>query len=522
MAFLETLQYIFKSIFSPHDPEILKKTKIKNVEQSLSSKYSDFYKKGFLQNDIAYTFFELYKNAEFFREILEFIDNKDKILIKKRIYDALIYTGFESSFKEKINSLSFENRKNQLESEMYSKLEFKNQVDTFGVIQQELSSTYFLNIEETIQNLELFYDLCSYKYIDMLSNFNNSVSLSDLNPHFLPQKVEALLDELQSFYYVRANVVINAPLARLITAIVSLMPEKSKKISDELIQKKLKKIATIINKILSTEFLKSIITIANNGTEPELKAAICETKVINDFLERKKANFDATTRKLELEHQNNQRLSEIQLLFEEKPLISLTTYNDEINKFLLTDTTFSFVYLQPCKIVKTFNYFFLCEQIKALLNDILLEGLFAVPTEKTDFSTSVYDALKIEQNIKEFEEKFSQGKCFDSKILVSYIQTSKTNYDNSRLLGNLVTEINSQAKILIEESTNVLYVLFKEIVKIFDDAKKISPTNITNIRMILASLRNKEAKDELERNLNKWKDFFVLMKHYIEIKSTKK
>ena len=78
--------------------------------------------------------------------------------------------------------------------------------------------------------------------------------------------------------------------------------------------------------------------------------------------------------------------------------------------------------------------------------------------------------------------------------------------------------MNIQAKALIYDCTNSLFALYEEIKKVFEDARKISPGIITNVRMILASLRNKDAKDELERNIHKWEGFFAIMRHYTEVK----
>ena len=395
MSFIDKLQYFFKSLFSPNDPEILKAQKIKNLEQNLSTKYPSLYKNRFAQSSIAFAFFELYKNVEFFREILDFIDTPEKILQKKRIYNILIYTGFDTHTRQSSKSLTFENRKASLERNLYSKTELSNQIKTFEEIEKELHSDVFVKIEETIKNLECFYDLCSYKYIDILSNFNSSVSLTDQSPHFLPQKCEHIQEELQSFYYVRANVIINASLSRLITAIVNSMPEKSAKINEEIILKKLKKIATYLNKVLSNELIKSLIIIGNNGEEKELQTSTSNSRIIEEFIERQKTMFNADTQRLELEHQNNLRLNEIEQLFETNQLETLIGYNDEMNNLLIQDTPFSFQYLQPLRVLKSFCTYFLYEEIQALLNDILVEGMFSIPIDKSNFSSVIYSSLEV-------------------------------------------------------------------------------------------------------------------------------
>ena len=48
-----------------------------------------------------------------------------------------------------------------------------------------------------------------------------------------------------------------------------------------------------------------------------------------------------------------------------------------------------------------------------------------------------------------------------------------------------------------------------------EDAKLINPVNITNIKVLLASSRNKDNAVYLENHLPDWQLFFDIMKNYV-------
>ena len=84
-----------------------------------------------------------------------------------------------------------------------------------------------------------------------------------------------------------------------------------------------------------------------------------------------------------------------------------------------------------------------------------------------------------------------------------------------------VKQINETAKeLVVEESSNIRN-LFGYLKDLFEDAKLISPSNITNIKILLASSRNKEYATQLENQLVYWEHFISLMGNYIVFSETR-
>ena len=69
----------------------------------------------------------------------------------------------------------------------------------------------------------------------------------------------------------------------------------------------------------------------------------------------------------------------------------------------------------------------------------------------------------------------------------------------------------SQAKELIQNEVTQFESLTKQIGEMLDDAKKSTPLNISNIRILLLSTRNRENADFLENKYSDWHIFLEII-----------
>ncbi|MDI9387369.1 MAG: hypothetical protein QM387_07250, partial [Spirochaetota bacterium] len=53
---------------------------------------------------------------------------------------------------------------------------------------------------------------------------------------------------------------------------------------------------------------------------------------------------------------------------------------------------------------------------------------------------------------------------------------------------------------------------------LLSEAKKSNPSDISNIKLLVSSVRNKDAAEELENNFSKWMFFIDIMQNYVIIK----
>ena len=91
------------------------------------------------------------------------------------------------------------------------------------------------------------------------------------------------------------------------------------------------------------------------------------------------------------------------------------------------------------------------------------------------------------------------------------------NPDFANKLAQSITRINTQAKKILQEEHAHLLNLHRFLSDMLEDARLINPVNITNIKVLLASSRNKENAVQLENQLPDWQIFFGIMKNYVSL-----
>ncbi len=516
MALFDQLLDFFKLLFTPGNPEIQKNQYLKAIETRLLKSNNSIYKNGSVQVAFAEALFVVYSNIGAFNSLLDFITLPEQKLVKNRVYDALIKTGYNEASKQKLDALVYDQRKTALDEAANREDEVKLQLQKFLSVQKDLNTTGFAQIEKTLQDLELFYDLSSYSFVDILKLFDPSFSPLDSNPKFNPVPCEDLCDELLNFYYISAKLNLTGSLARAIVAVATIVPGKINLSQDQLVAR-LKKIATALNKTLNAEVLKDLIALGKRDADISPEAAVSKATPLDEYTNRQKAIFASDTERLNVEYQDQVRKREIQDIFGNIPLVSLTGYNAQTNSILQKGSSCSFLWITPMQIIKTFDAFLFTEEIQALLNDIVVEGYFNLPETKTDFSAAFFDCTEIANVIQEFENSFSRNEKFDGALLASHVKDSQKDPEFVRTLGNMVSEINNEAKKITQTQTTSVFELYSLLITILQDARRSSPELISNIKFLFTSSRNKETVELLDKSMPKWEAFLKLMKHYAQI-----
>ena len=83
-------------------------------------------------------------------------------------------------------------------------------------------------------------------------------------------------------------------------------------------------------------------------------------------------------------------------------------------------------------------------------------------------------------------------------------------------------KINRAAKDLIQEQVNNIFRVYKLIGEILVESKTASSNNITNLRILLLSSRNRDNSEYMEKQHGLWPLFFEIMKNYVIITNTEK
>ncbi len=516
MAILTQLIDFLKILFVPGNPDIQKNQGLKAIETRLSKAETLTYKNGAVQISVANALYTIYSNIGVFNTLLDFIHAPEQKMVKNRVYDILIKTGYNENTKKKVEMLTYEMRRLSLDASVDRNAEINSQMQVFMTVQKDINTTGFAQIEKTIQDLELFYDLSSYNFITILKLFDSAFSPLDGNPNFKPVPCEELCSELLNFYFISAKLNITGSLGRAIDAVSSIVSGRVTVSQDDLLSR-LKKIATALNKVLNPDILKDLIALGKKDSEIEPETFESDAKPLQDYITRQKASFSSDTERLRMEYQDQERVREIKAIFGEKPLLPLNGYNPQINATLQDNTAFSFLWITPMQVLKTFITYYFTEDTQTLLNDIVVEGFFNTPEAKTDFSSAFFECSEIANVIQSFEDSFARNENYDSALLTSYIKDSQKDPEFVRTLGNMVSEINNTAKVITQAQSTNLFELYNLLLLTLEDSRLSTPELISNVKFLFTSSRNRDRVEILEKSMPKWASFLNLMKHYAQL-----
>jgi hypothetical protein len=517
MSFIQAITEFFESIFNSSSPEVRKRQELRKIEGELKNHPKEIFKNECLTPNFAELFRILYENTKPIDEILSTTVNTGNLQKDGMFEYQLILTGFTDDTQEKLESLSYEGRKKSIENSNNISLEFDKQRRAFEALLNQLNTPEFRKIDETMAKVKQLADICRYNYISVVRAFDpgfDGISQAALT-NAREVRPEVVGSYLQDLYYLTANMSLNSAVMRAVLALKYLKTGKSLSNgeTDSLVDN-IKKINTVLLKILEPEILRKIICLAKKDPSFKPKIATYSTDSIRKFLDYAKGRFDSDENRIKTEIRDFTISAELRELFNENPLSQLQNYNSETNKLLREASPYSLEWITPLQTLKTFMEIYFNEPVKTVLNNILIEGFFNNPSYKTSYSSAVYACNDIMERLAEFEKSFDRGKENDMANILGLIDDSKRDSSFLKQLGNLVDKINNQAHEIIQAESRNIFTLYKQVGDLIVDAKKSKPTLIQNVKVLLSSTRNRDGSGILEQQHPAWKIFLKIMKNY--------
>ena len=526
MGFLQAIIEFLESIFKSNSPEVRKRQEIRKIEAELKAYQPVIYKNNMLTANFGELFRVLYENTKPIEEILSETINSDDLQRNMRFEQQLLLTGFSGASQEKLEELSYENRKKEvLESNLPMERVLEKHHRILEDLGKELSTPDFMKIDEVIAGLQQLMDVCRFNYMNVIHTFDPDYTgmQPDYKPNFAAVPPDSMAGSLQDLYYLTANLTLTGSMVRALEALNELRLGRPMSADEsEKLMKNMRKINTIIKKILAPDILKKIICIAKKDPNATPQVASYKTNARQKFANYMQEKCSSDESKLKIEIKDLTISAEIKELFGARPLEHVSGYDNDTNEQLRQNSPSSFLWITPVQLLKTFVTQFLSEPIMTLLNDIVIEGFFATPELKSDFSSLIYSCGELKGEVEAFEKSFERNASNDTAVLLGFIRDSHKNADFLTRLSASVDTINEQAHRLVQESANKINMLATQVGDLIVEGRKSQNLLITNIKVLLNSSRNREASEMLDTQFDAWKLFLEVMKNYVIISSAEK
>lgn len=530
MGFVELLSKFFESIFSSSSPDSKRKHELRLIETRLKNSKPLLYNKGAVQVNFAEALHILYKSTKPVYEILSHTIHSDDLKMNWKYEEQLILTGFSSESQEILESLSFENRKEEAKSSKYTEAQiFELQKTRLKKIIKEFNTPSFTMIQAVIDKLHQLSDLCKFNSLSAIRIFDQSFipDNPEYKPVFNAVPVAKLENVLLDLYYLTENFEISAPMFDALIALETLHQHGNEMSSadKQQLQSNLEKISAIFKQVLKSDILKDLIRLAKGDPSFKPQSASYRSSSLQKYATALEEQFIADESRIKFEIKDEYVTSEVQALFGDKSnhLDELNFYNAETNEKLQKNSPASLVWVLPLQIIKTFVNMYCPAGIKSLLNDIVIEGFFNNPDYKSEFSAAVYAFNDALPRIEKFEANFDKGGTFDEDVMFGYIRDSNKDPDFIKQLVQSIQRVNKAAKEVIQDITSVIFEMYNHTSSLLLDIKKPSPENISNLKVLMLSSRNRDNTLLLEKQHQQWRQFLEIMRNYAvvgELEST--
>ncbi|MDR1748914.1 MAG: DUF5312 domain-containing protein [Spirochaetaceae bacterium] len=522
-ALLKFLKDIFDMFLFGTSAQGKDRRELKELENRLKEITPPIIKNGMVQPSLAEAMYHLWVQLAPIHEILESTIAGNDTWISLRCIDYLFYSGFSPEGRELYETLFSEKRKQLLsEAESYEK-ERETHRRLLEKLLRELNTPEFKAVERIICQLGTLYDLCRFNYISFLRCFDSDFTGEDpsYSPRFQQCLAVELVSNLLDFYYISSTLELSPSL---VSAIIALVSKKTGDVPSEeeqnSITNRFKTIAYLLKKKLDPGTLLLLLRYLKKDTRLTPASAKIDKPFLEDYRDRLQIRYLADSKNIETEIQDEQLEQQIQELFPGKKMVSLGGYNAETNDFLKATTAYSFFWITPLQVIKTYIRVYFSESVQTLLNTLMVEGYYNNQSFQSQFSTIVHHCIKTASAFETFEKSFGDQGENNLAHLKHCIQNSHNGNEFCRKAEEMVNHMNQQAKSLVQTEAKHFYELSVKLTELLADSKRPTPEYISNIRMLISAAKNREKFECLEKQQPFMLKFLEIMKNYAIIGNT--
>ena len=520
MSFFQKIKDIFQQLFLSSNPEVKAKLEFKKFETELKEIKPEIYKNTYATPLVGKAFFTLYKESLNISKVLSKTVCSSDTTIANHFASLLIKTGYKGETLAKLEHLSYEQMKDIVMDTTNKKVaREKLKLDLDDVLKATRGEE-FKKIEIVLCQLDRLNEICNFNYLDIINMFcpDFNPTIPSQNPTFISVESNKLDKYFMDFLFLTNNFEITASQGRALVALNQLLTGKYEDdIAAEKILSSLRRISAVINHTLTKENLILYLKVIKQTSDVQIQEAAYKTNKLSEYVTRLSRQFTTTFDRIETELQDQQITEDTDQLFEGKQLLEVEHYNLDNSNYFVAVGFPSFLWITPVKILKSFVNYFYSEQIQSLLNDIVVEGFFNNPDYKTEFAQKVFACSETAGKIKEFENMFAKGGSLDIAILKSYAREYNSNQDLGKKLAISIESANNAANKLLRTECIAFKQMHTLLKGLLEEAHKVSASEITNIKLLFNSSRNKEKVMLLESQFNKWQFFIDIMKNYVAL-----
>ncbi len=383
--------------------------------------------------------------------------------------------------------------------------EYGNIKSTWEGIEEAISKHFESFSREAVENANTLYTnfiylkrLAEYDFVSLLRRFDPDFSFKT-TPNFTEVAAEALLPylvELESIFIQIDFSLNNFEILKKLLEVKKFMNIEDE-VEEENLEEEIIQLLTNLKNISYERSFTNIIKILKK--DPAYSASVLFTRFdlfkiyCDTFYKRIKYITDSCFK----DKKSKEIETYVNKVFKNIEWVGI--YNNEVSDLLEGRGFGSFEYVYHIATINTFLTDYFNNSIKGFLSLVLLSGFFLDKFFQKTLSDLTYDLEKFEEKFNDFYREMQKEGGTAKKVL-GYLERRDITSDIKKTIERLITSINSNAKELFSEFSNIFFILHDCIEKLRKDVELHPPKYLRNIRSIGGTKNTKIITSLIEDN----------------------
>lgn len=521
MGFLDSIRDFLSLVFSKDPALSRERHELKIIRQRLKTVKPPIYKTSgnLILPGFASSVYELAFALRSAREVLSrSILGPDARLVK-RFRDLLVERRLSDGGRRLLDACSYDALKTRLESSANPDAELSAVEADFRMVMKELDDPAFRVADSELAEFERLVDLCRYDFGRLLAAFDPAADpdSTSYKPKFMAVDGTSLAGSLADFYSVVADMRITQSAVEDLVAVMERLGGEAA--ADA--AKRMTKSASLANKLLDTVLspttLVSLLRAVRSESvfkPPKIEAA---PSALGEYRERRQRRWVEDRDRLLRELKESSLSEDTETLFGKPPkggVLTLTGYDDELNRRLQAEASRSLAWLTPLRFLKTFERRYISQGLIEASRRLAVEGFFDNSVLRARLTDAVGKLEKSGARIAAFEESAGGRTRVGAAALRAALDEAAKGRDRSDAVGRIAAALDARAKELVEQDVKSLRELAEAIYDVIADFRKPTPELVTNIKT-LAAAKDKSLIPTLANGYNATARFLKLMKAFL-------
>jgi hypothetical protein len=521
MGFLDSFRDFLSLLFSKDPAGSRDRRELREIRSRLKSVKPPIYKSSgnLLLPGFAASVYELAFALQSAREVLSRSVLAQDSRLARHFRDFLVERRLSEGGRRLLDSCNYEALKARIASSADPDTELAAAEADFRLVMKELDDPSFRGADAELAEFERLVDLCRYDFGRLLSAFDTAADpdSSSYKPKFSPVDGSSMAGSLADFYSVAADMRVTPSAVADLTAIMERLGGEAATDAGRRAAKSAALANKLLSSVLSSATMLSLLRAVRSESAfrpPKIEAL---PSALNDYRERRQRRWVEDRDRLLRELKESSLSAETVSLFGTPPsggVLTLTGYDDELNRRLQAEASRSFVWLTPLRFLKTFERRYLSQGLIEASRRLAVEGFFDNGVLRARLTDAVGKLEKSGARITAFEESAGGRTRIGAAALRSALDEAAKGRDHTDAVSRITAALDARAKELVEQDVKSLRELAESIYDVIADFRKPTPELVTNIKT-LAAAKDKTLIPTLANGYNATARFLKLMKAFL-------